>query len=196
LSAIIPPLNADIAVVSDVALAAFSGLITDHPVEQGSTISDHAYKLPLELSITYAWSGASPQNVGTLTGLTPRLVIPKLDDGSQFLISLYQDLIKLQEEVVLLDIFTGKRIYNNMLIKTITTFSDKVNEHVLVVNMVCREIIMAKTRVVALSTEQRHQLFPDRTQDLQNNGSQQPQPAQTVNPDGVDKSIDLGDLGS
>ena len=37
--------------------------ITDHPVEQGSSISDHAYKRPSELIVKAAWSN-SPTNTG------------------------------------------------------------------------------------------------------------------------------------
>lgn len=170
-------------------------VITDHPVERGTVISDHAYKSPLELNLTYSWSGASSQNTGNLPGTILRQirVIPQFNDGSKFLRSIYQSFIQLQEEVVLLDVYTGKRIYNNMLIKSISMFTDRTTEHVLVLTIVLKEVIIANTRLVTVSPSQKQQLFPQRTQTPQNNGSQQIQPSTKVNTDSVDNSV--GDNG-
>ncbi len=42
-----------------------SWVITEHPVEQGSVISDHIYKLPATVTLSYLWSMASPLNTAS-----------------------------------------------------------------------------------------------------------------------------------
>src|ERR1700722_20299202 len=42
--------------------------ITEHPVEQGSTISDHAFSRPSEVIVTCGWSN-SPSGNGPLNAL-------------------------------------------------------------------------------------------------------------------------------
>ena len=43
--------------------------ITDHPVELGAQISDHAYKMPSELVMQVGWSDSSLALTGVISGI-------------------------------------------------------------------------------------------------------------------------------
>ncbi|HVI10235.1 MAG TPA: hypothetical protein VND65_18235 [Candidatus Binatia bacterium] len=108
-------------------------VITEQPVEQGAVISDHAYKLPSRLELTYGWSEGSPQN----TTLDP-----------SFLKNLYQQFLGLQVTRTLCKVYTGKRIYENMMIQAIQITTDKETENVLIVRLTMIEILIATTQQV------------------------------------------------
>lgn len=110
-------------------------ILTDHPVEAGTFITDHAYKLPAELVLTYVWAAASPQNVG---------------QDYAFLATLYQQLLGLQAQRLLFKVYTGKRQYVNMFIQAIGQTTDKDHENILSVRIRMREVIIATTSTIAL----------------------------------------------
>ena len=98
-------------------------IITDHPVEQGSTISDHVYKLPARVTLTYVWSFYA-QNI----------------NGSQtFLRDLYAQLLSIQaivpgQVLTPFSINTGKRLYQNMLVESMQVTTDKNTENMLMIS--------------------------------------------------------------
>lgn len=144
--------------------------ITEHPVEQGATIADHAYKLPAEVVLTYVWSTGSHQN--------------NTFDVS-FLTSIYQQLLQLQVDRTLVQVFTGKRAYDNMLLRSVNVVTDKQAENVLKVRVTCREILMATTSVVNKSSDASSQAFPEKTAPNLNQGPQSLRPALNFNPLGI-----------
>lgn len=103
--------------------------ITDHPTEMGSKITDHAYKMPVEVDISIGWGGGS---------LTP------LD-------TIYKQILDLQASAVPIEIVTGKRQYKNMLITMVSVVTDHDSENALRVDLQCREIIMVQTQVKPMS---------------------------------------------
>ena len=92
--------------------------VTKHPVQQGASIVDHAYKEPSEL------------NINIIAGA-----------GLKTLEELYQDFLKLQSDRVLFDCVTGKRSYKNMLLVSIGQTTDKTSENVLSLQLSLLEII-------------------------------------------------------
>ena len=84
--------------------------ITQHPVQDGAAITDHAYKKPVMLSIEVQYSD-------NLTGVP-------IDEP-------YRRLLRLQNTRDPIDVVTGKRIYRNMLIKAISESTDKTTDKVL-----------------------------------------------------------------
>jgi hypothetical protein len=142
-------------------------VITEHPVEQGSTIADHAYKLPARLELTYAWSAGSNQN--TAAG-----------DPLAFLKNLYQQILGFMVNRTLCTVNTGKRIYKSMLVKTARTTSDKENENSLTVRIGLQEILMATTQLVPL-TPAAAQAIPQKTAPVTNKGNTQLQPGSQFN---------------
>ena len=118
--------------------------ITEHPVEVGAAIADHAYKKPSEVVMEVGFAGggslldfASNLTATSLLGLSPK--------------ELYQELLNLQRNRIPFDVTTGKRIYNNMLIKTLEVTTDKSSENVLLATLTLREVIITSTQSVRVA---------------------------------------------
>jgi len=124
--------------------------ITDHPVEQGAEITDHAYKNPAELSMRIGWSKSSLNLNGVIGGL----VSGSLLSGSiRTLRDVYEELLKLQGSRRTFDVSTGKRLYRNMLIRSLSTTTDATTENALIVTVVLRELIVVNTKVAKLKPQ-------------------------------------------
>jgi hypothetical protein len=140
-------------------------VITDQPVEQGATISDHAYKMPAKLYLTYAWAGGSAQNV---------------TQDPDFLKAIYQQLLGLQVTRTLCQVFTGKRLYQNMLVQAVLMTTDKTTENSLIVRLTMQEILIASTQLVNLSPAA-VQALPQSTAPVINQGTLSLQSAPNYN---------------
>ena len=127
--------------------------ITDHPVEKGAEISDHAFKNPMSVVIT-AGKGAS--------------------DGDTVPKETYEALLDLQESREPFSIVTGKRDYENMLVQSISVTTDSDTENVLMVILECREVIIVETETTQVPPAR--QAEAPKTQKAQNTGTKQAQP--------------------
>lgn len=109
--------------------------ITQHPVQQGAAITDHAYMKPAELKI--------------------RLVVGAL---AKPLSESYDQLLKLQFQRIPLRVITGKRTYNNMLIKSVDQTTDKTTENILSVSLSLMEVIIVEVTPVVVPSrpKQKH----------------------------------------
>lgn len=118
--------------------------ITEHPVETGAPIADHAYKLPAEVItvVGFAGGGAVLDFASHLTGTDLLGLSPK---------EVYQQLITLQEERIPFNVVTGKRIYHNMLLKSIEVTTDAKSENVLSATLTLREILLSRTQPIAVA---------------------------------------------
>ena len=112
--------------------------ITEHPVEVGAAISDHAYRRPSEvvMQVGFASGGSlldllDTTSFGLSAGLSPREV--------------YQNLLDLQNSRVPFDVVTGKRLYSNMLIRAIEVTTERSTENVLSAVLTLREVIITST---------------------------------------------------
>lgn len=146
-------------------------IITDHPVEQGAAISDHAFKKPAEVALRYGWSNSSAI-INTLLG-----------GRSMSVEEVYKKLLQLQESREPFDLITGKRAYNNMLISSLKVETSLTTNDVLYVTAICRQIIIVPTFLTtAPPTED--QANPEVTGGVEVFPVAQPQPLETI-PDGV-----------
>lgn len=140
-------------------------VITDHPVEQGATISDHAYKKPAEVTMTIGWSNSSLSAIGSL----------QFGNYSSFV---YEQLLALQAQRIPTDISTGKRRYKNMLIQSISVTTDAKAENSMIASLHCREVIIVQTVTTtlqpALAPAENH-AQPQKTAPVTNTGTKQPQ---------------------
>lgn len=107
--------------------------ITDQPVQQGAPISDHAFKKPITLSIQIIF-GAS-------------FFGDSLD-------KIYQNLLDLQSSFKPFSVTTPKRVYGNMLFKTLGVTTEKKTENILSVNCSFKQIITVPIIVGTLSASQ------------------------------------------
>lgn len=154
---------------------------TQHPVEQGATISDHAYKEPAILDVTYAWSAGSQQNLtDALSGTAALGSLGSVADPMAFLKGIYQQLLGLAIGRVLCSVYTGKRLYTNMLIIDIGATTDRETENSFIAHIRFQEILMATTQIVTVPANA-NQANPAATNSPVGVGTQSLQPAPSLN---------------
>jgi hypothetical protein len=129
-------------------------VITENPVESGSVTNDHAYDLPQNLDVVYVWSAASPQNQGQYS----------------FLNTMYQQFLTLKSAKILLAVVTGKRPYQNLLIKGLSTITDKDSENILQIRISLRQLLLTVTQAVTISSAALHTI-PAKTMPTINRGN-------------------------
>ena len=147
--------------------------ITQHPVETGSAITDHAFKRPSTLVLEYGWSNSS-----LLTALAGAVVsgeLPAFSFGAQQVRQIYEQLLALQNSRVPFSVVTGKRLYTNMLMEGLSTTTDAATENALLVTATCREIIIVSTQTTTVAP-QANQAIPASTAGITNVGQVQPIP--------------------
>ena len=105
-------------------------IITDHPTEMGAPVSDHAFMRPKEVELSVGWSNCSGQSAG-------------------YIHLVYQELLALQRSRQPFTVTTGKRVYSNMLIPSLTETTEPKTEESLMVQCRVREIIIASTSSTA-----------------------------------------------
>lgn len=118
--------------------------ITEHPVETGAPVSDHAYKRPSEVVMEVGFSGGGSlldfidtSPLGLTLGLSPR--------------ETYQQILDLQASRIPFDVVTGKRLYSNMLIRAIEVTTDRTSENVLMAVLTLREVIITQTQQITVA---------------------------------------------
>jgi hypothetical protein len=146
--------------------------ITEHPVEVGAAINDHAYKRPSEVTMECGFAGGGSlldvfdtRDIGfgtPLNGMSPKEV--------------YKALLDTQERRELLDVVTGKRAYKNMLIRAIEVTTDKISENVLNCTLTLREVILSNTTAITVADKSNMKMGAD-TSAVQNTGTKSTTPA-------------------
>lgn len=120
--------------------------ITKQPVQQGASITDHAFKEPTTLSMT----------------------VQDKADLTTSLKELYKNFIDLQNSRTPFSIVTPKRIYENMLMASLSQTTDKNTENILALNLVFQQIIIVK--VSTTQVPRRAQKNPGATAKTENAG--------------------------
>lgn len=137
--------------------------ITEHPTETSASISDHAYMEAPELTMKVGWS----ESAGRLNGFVGGSVL----GGATSLVAVYEALRLLQSSKVPLVVSTGKRLYTNVLIKSLSNTTDKTTEHVLMIDITFKKIIRVKTSETTVLVE--NQASPEGTASVQDGGTVQ-----------------------
>lgn len=115
--------------------------ITEHPVETGAAITDHAYIKPKELTMKVCVSDVHQSLVaGQFTGKYPRHV------GAWNLLK------QLQQDRIPLSVFTKLGSYDNMLIKSLESSDTSETYTMLVAIVKLREIPVARVKTVKISS--------------------------------------------
>ncbi|WP_063655240.1 phage baseplate protein [Candidatus Arsenophonus triatominarum] len=144
--------------------------ITEHPVELGAEIADHAYKRPAEVTMEVGFSSSGSlldfwdtAKVGIRVGLSA----PEI----------YQQILSLQASRQPFDVITGKRKYQNMLIRAIEVTTDKHTETVLMAILTLRELNITQTQTVNIkSTDAKNMREGNTTGSVSNTGMKTPKP--------------------
>lgn len=142
--------------------------ITEHPVEQGAPISDHAYKIPANIQITAGWSTTFASDLSAESGV-------------------YGLLLSMQAMLIPFDVITGKRWYKNMLIQKLIVTTDEKSEFALMAQITCQQVIIVGTQTVSTNSSSDN---PDNHQDAPSTApseQQGDQPTTTPNQSSQDK---------
>ena len=147
--------------------------VTEHPVEQGAMITDHAFKRPAEVMLKLGWSNSplskggllnpllafgAANNSAVLAGATAYGLVQGvqgiqsaiLGEGIEQIQAIYQQLLQLQESRAMFVIYTGKRVYTNMICKSLIAETDFKSANSLPITMSCKQIILVNTQLVQL----------------------------------------------
>lgn len=161
--------------------------ITQHPIEQGAAITDHAFMRPAQLRIRISWSN-SPNNGGLLGGIkglfsTGSILISNIlgEDPNQVK-EIYQRLLNAQRAREPLEVFTGKRRYEDMLIKSLVVTTDQKTENVLDVTVEFQQVLLVTTSIARVeSVPAANQRNAAATQAPTNSGTKALKPTANVN---------------
>jgi len=155
--------------------------ITEHPVEIGAAVTDHAYSRPSEVVIRCGWSNSSTDALlGSITSLFSGGGL----SGASYVDGVYSQLQTLQQSRVPFDITTTRRQYHSMLIVSLNVTTDSKTSNVLMVTATCRQIIQVATQATTLPPRT-DQANPASTAQVENAGVQQPQAGATPSPGGA-----------
>lgn len=123
--------------------------ITEHPVESVTssgtgTISDHAYRRPSEVTMEVGFAAGGSlldlldtSSIGISIGTSPK--------------ETYQKLLDLQRSRIPFQLSTGKRVYDNMLIRSLEVTTDMTSENVLMATLTLRELVFSKTQSITVA---------------------------------------------
>lgn len=148
--------------------------ITQHPVEQGASITDHAYARPAMLTVHFGFSNSS---LGSLINSATQVYDAVTGNEStgtfNYAQDMYQQLLSIKNNLILLDIVTGKRKYTNMLIKSLRVSTDQKTEHALMVTAQFQQLLIA-TVTASLVPTSPNQANPQNTASPTNQGTVAP----------------------
>jgi len=124
-------------------------IITQHPVEFGAIISDHAYKKPSEVRIRCAWnnSGSTYPLHGNAYRQAP-LVVSGYEGYAR---AVYDEILALQSSRKPFSALTGKRLYRNMLVASIRVHTAPGSEYTLMADISLREVILVSTKSISMN---------------------------------------------
>jgi hypothetical protein len=149
--------------------------ITEHPVEIGAAVTDHAYKEPCSVHIRAGWSPVGFGDVSYLKGI-------------------YQALLNLQIRPTIVWLVTGKRVYPNMLLQTLGVTNDRDTENILAVDATFQELIFATTQVVSVPSANLQQ-SPEITQPPSDQGFTSLQSGSRANTNALQTTVGNGLTG-
>jgi hypothetical protein len=150
--------------------------ITEHPVEQGAPIADHAFKRPSIVTIRAGWSRQYAWDLSAESGV-------------------YGLLLSWQAALLPFDVITGKRNYTNMLIERLQVQTDQHSEFALMATITCRQVILVSTSTTSAkmkSPSDGAQQNPEKTGNEKDGGDKTPTQTGTIK-EGLDPVT--GNLG-
>lgn len=141
--------------------------VTEHPVESGTTISDHSFTKPSEVILRCGWTNSSSE--AAIDAATTLFFGGSLS-VADYVSSVYSQLLALQDSRTLFSITTSKRQYDNMLVTSLQMTNDQKTSQALFLTAHCREVIIVSTQATSLPP-QANQANPAGTAQTQNIGT-------------------------
>ena len=147
--------------------------ITEHPVEKGAQINDHAFKLQPEVTIQCGWSNSDlAALIGTLESIVEGGSLPSAD----YISTVYSQLLALQQTREPFDVVTSLRMYRDMLFKSLRVVKDQKTGQALSVTATLKQIRIVQTQATKLPPKE-SQADPQATAETQNTGTKAAAPA-------------------
>jgi hypothetical protein len=146
--------------------------VTEHPIEQGAPIADHAFKRPSEVVIRAGWNVQKSKDISASTGV-------------------YGLLLSWQAALQPFTLYTGKRVYRDMLITSLVVTTDNTSEFSLLATITCKQVILVSTseaKVSAASQSSGDHAKPDQTSKPADTGTKQEAPADDAQVSAVEKT--------
>lgn len=157
--------------------------ITEHPVQVGAQISDHAFKRPMEVVMRCGWSDSSIQaSLGGAVADNSSFAGGAMW-ASDYVAGIYSQLLGLQQTLQPFELTTGLRRYDAMVLSSLIVRRDQRTKFVLMVEAVMRQVILVSTQNTTLPP-QANQAFPANTAEVVNAGAQSTQTGATPSPGG------------
>nr|WP_242610604.1 hypothetical protein [Burkholderia vietnamiensis] len=148
-------------------------VITEHPVEQGAQISDHAFKRQPDLSMQCGWSNADYE---ALLGAAEATFDGGGLPSAQYINAIYSQLLALQQARTPVDVTTSRRIYQNMLLQGLRLTVDAKTSNALILTVTAKQIKIVSTQVTTLPPRE-NQADPASTAETGNGGTKAAMPA-------------------
>jgi hypothetical protein len=168
------PLLPDCAVMED---HSDTLTVTKHPVQAGANISDHAYKEPAQLRLSWAWSNSSPANaLGGNIGSALLHSVIGFGGSEDYIDKIYGELLTLQVSGQVLTVSTGKRLYYNMMITGLHVRTDNTSAYTLPMEIELTEVILVQTQSAQTPSQDQMQ-DPQQTAPVQSQGQVSATPA-------------------
>ena len=149
-------------------------IITEHPVEQGASITDYAYKLPPRLTLRLGWSNSPNDLSSSILGLTETLLATiggqvgtvvsdvgtivqagyNLLNSKDKIQEVYASLLELQTKKAIFDVYTQKRTYSNMMLKGLHTETDNRSVNSLPITLECQGVLIVSSETTVITQDQ------------------------------------------
>lgn len=142
---------------------------TEHPIEIGAPITDHAYMRPSELVMRCGWTNSS------FTALAN--VVSSLfsggEVGDKYVDAVYSQLLALQESRIPFEVVSSARLYTNMLVTSLRLDRDATNSNALMITATFKQVLLVYTAATTLPPRE-DQANPASTAEIEETGVKQP----------------------
>lgn len=117
--------------------------VTDHPVDTGANVADHAIVMPAVVRCTFGWT----DSLFAVNYAIRNSILKGLTSTED----IYKELQKMMKARQPFSLQTGKRKYENVLITALRTSSTVETENSLIIDITFEEVRLAKAKTVTLA---------------------------------------------
>lgn len=160
----IEPTNGGDAIIPDVIVSEVHDdqvTVTQHPVDTGAAISDHAIVQPASVTCVFGWSDSSRALNSALDGSILKGMATTKD--------VYDRLVELKNNRELLRLSTGKRVYPSVLITALKVTTTVDTESAAIIEITFQEVFLVEGKTVSLASIR--QKNPKKTSSKSSGGS-------------------------
>ncbi|WP_322080193.1 phage baseplate protein [Burkholderia cenocepacia] len=151
-------------------------IVTEHPVENGAPVNDHAFMRPREILMKCGWSNADYQALlGSAVASFDDTGANTMATGT-YVDAVYSQLLQLQAKRERIDVVTTRRKYSNMLITGLSVVTDQKSGSALMLTASLKQVIIVSTQATKLPPRA-NQANPAATAETQNAGAKSAVPA-------------------